>query len=255
MEINRRMGIAIPGAVFTLILCLTALSPYGVAQIFSEDLTMQSTETSSGMMGRGGGTNTSTDYYSRNALRSNTSTGIDTIIQFDSEKIITIDNKKKTYTEMTFEQLSEMLDNAASQLNENSEEMAAAMKMMGIGDTPISVSKAGPGETIAGFPTDKYIIKGFMNMEIMASPDLKIPAAYYDVMKMRVPSMPMMDLKQLFEEMKKIDGIPLKTVMSIKMMNMEMKTTKEVTSIERGAIPASVFNVPADYKKVEPNLN
>ena len=48
------------------------------------------------MMGQGGGTTTGTEYYSQNAMRMNQSNGNDTIIRFDSEKLITIDNNKKT---------------------------------------------------------------------------------------------------------------------------------------------------------------
>ena len=72
-------------------------------------------------------------------------------------------------------------------------------------------------------------------MEIFAASDLKLPPAYYDVMKFRMPSMPMFDMGKMYDEMKKISGIPLKTVTTMKMMGNEMKTTKVVTSIEKGA--------------------
>jgi hypothetical protein len=97
----------------------------------------------------------------------NSSSGTDTIIQFDAEKFIAIDNNRKTYTEMTFAQLSEMVNKAAEELGGKSEEMAAAVKMM----------------------------------------------------------------------------------------NMEMNITKVVTSIEKCDVPASVFEIPANYKRLEPNTN
>lgn len=61
--------------------------------------------------------------------------------------------------------------------------------------------------------------------------------------------------KKLLDEMKKIEGFPLKTVTNIKIMNMEMKTSKVVTSIEKGSISASVFDIPEGYTLVEPQLN
>jgi len=255
MEMKRVIGIAMPGVVLALIFCLMAPLPYAGAQIFSKDLTMQSTTTSSGMMGRGGGTTTSTNYYSKNALRTNGSDGTDTIMLFDSGKIISIDNNKKTYSEMGFAELSDMMNKATDQMGDKSEEIAAAMKMMGMESASFSISKVGPGETIAGYDTEKYILKGMMEAEIMAAPSLKIPSDYYDAMKLRMPSNPMFDFGKLFDEMKKIDGMPLKTVINIKVMNMEMKTTTEVTSIEKGDVPASVFEIPAGYTRVEPNLN
>jgi len=87
-------------------------------------------------------------------------------------------------------------------------------------------------------------------MEIHAAPDLKIPALYYDAMKMRVQRNPLFDMSKLYDEMKKIKGYALKTVMTTKMMNMVTQTTTVVTSVEKGPIPPSTFEVPAGYKLV-----
>jgi hypothetical protein len=132
------------------------------------------------------------------------------------------------------------------------EEMAAMKKMMGQTETSFFVSKAGQGETIAGYETEKYLLKGPMEIEIHSAANLRIPAAYYDVMKLQMPSNPLFDMRKMYDEMKKINGIPLKTITIMRMMGQEMKTTKVVTSIEKGAIPASVFEVPAGYKLVQP---
>jgi hypothetical protein len=113
-----------------------------------------------------------------------------------------------------------------------------------------SVTKEGPGETVAGYATEKYIVKGPMEMEIYAAPAVKLPALYYDVMKMRVPRNPMFDTGKLYDEMKKIDGMPLKTVTTVKMMNMETKSTTVATEVRKGPIPASTFEVPAGYKQI-----
>lgn len=240
------------------LLAAAIASPDAKAQIFSQDLTMHSTTTSSGMMGRGGGTTTSTDYYSKNAMKTSSSDGNDTIIRFDAEKIINIDNKKRTYSEMTFKQLQEMMSKLGSEMSADKEQMEMMKKVMGQMATSYSVTKQGPGEEIAGYATEKYLIQGPMQMEIWAAPSLKIPTAYYDVMKLRIPPNPMFDMRKLYDEMKKISGLTLKTVMTMKMtmgqMNMESKTTKIVTSVEKGSIPASVFEVPAGYKQVESGI-
>jgi hypothetical protein len=238
--------------ISTLSLVLICASQNANAQIFSQDLTVHVTTTSSGMAGRGGGTQNSAEYFSKSAMKTSSSEDSDTIVRFDEGKIITIDNKKKTYTEMTFKQLQDMLGNAGAQMGQNREAMEQMRKMMGQqGNAPVAVTKEGPGENIAGYATDKYLITGPMQMEIWAAPGLKIPTAYYDVMKFQAPANPMFDMKALYEEMKKINGMTLKSEMTIKMMNMEMKTTRVVNSIEKGAIPASVFEVPAGYKLVQ----
>jgi hypothetical protein len=231
-----------------------ALQP-AEAQIFSQDLTIRSTGTSPGMGGRGGGSVTTTEFFSKNALKASSSNGSDTIIRFDTEKFITIDNNKKTYSEMTFKQLQDMLSKASSALGEMSgEDMAQVRKMMGQTATSFSVTKVGAGETIAGYATEKYLLSGPMQIEIHSSPSLKVPAAYYDVMKLQMPANPLFDMRKMYDELKKIEGIPLKTVTTMRMMGQEMKTTKVATSIEKGAIPASVFEVPAGYKRVETDL-
>jgi hypothetical protein len=253
MDMRRCFSLSLMCTSFSLLLAMAGVSPEAEAQIFSQDLTMHSTTTTSGMAGRGGGSATGTDYLSKNAMRMNSSDGNDTIIRFNSEKFITIDNKNKTYSEMTFKQLQEMLDKVSAAMG-NMQEMEAVKKMMGMTMSSITVTKAGPGETIAGYPTDKYFVKGPIEMEIWAAPSLKIPAAYYDALKLQMPSNPLFDMKKLYDEMKTIDGIPLKTIFTIKMMNMEMKSTKVVTSIEKGAVPGSVFEIPAGYKRTEPKL-
>lgn len=237
--------------VSALSLMLICASQNANAQIFSQDLTMHVTTTSSGMAGRGGGTFKSTDYFSKNAMKTSSSEGIDSIIRFDSEKIITIDNKKKTYTEMTFKQLQDMINSAGTQMSQNREAMEQMRKMTGQGNAPITLKKEGPGENIAGYPTEKYLISGAIEMQLWSAPDLKIPAAYYDLMNTQTPANPMFDMKALYDEMKKVDGMTLKSVMTIKMMNMEMKTTRIVTSVEKGAIAESVFEVPAGYKLLQ----
>jgi hypothetical protein len=227
---------------------------YGVAApaVWAQDLTLHETTSSTGMAGRGGSNATQTRYITSNAIKNTSSSGLDTIIQLAEGKIITIDNGKKTYSEMTVKQLNEMLAKLTSTQEgaENAEAMAAMRKMMGQVTDSIAVTKAGPGENIAGYSTEKYVISGMLNMEIWAAPDLKMPALYYDAMKMQTVKNPMFDMSKLYDEMKKIQGTPLKTVMTMKMMNMEMKTTSVVTSVEKTPIPASVFQVPAGYKLV-----
>jgi hypothetical protein len=233
---------------FGLLLVLAAMLPSAMAQIFSQDLTIHATTTSSGMGGRGGGTTTTTDYYSKNAMKMSSSDGKEHIIRFDLEKIVSVDHKAKTYTEMTFPQMQETLNKVGASGGANQQQLEAMRKIMGQVATSFTVTPEGPGEVIAGYPTEKYLIKGPMDMEIWAAASLKIPTTYYDVLKLQMPSNPMFDMKGLYEQMKKISGIPLKSVTTVKMMNMESTTTKIVTSIEKGAVPDSVFETPAGYK-------
>jgi hypothetical protein len=50
--------------------------------------------------------------------------------------------------------------------------------------------------------------------------------------------------------MKKINGLGLKTIMTMNVMGRSMTTTTVVTDVQKGTIPASTFDVPAGYKAV-----
>lgn len=237
------------GFMFFLGLLFQGAVPF----LYAEDFTIKKQSTSSGMMGSGGGATSSTEYYSDDAIRSNSSDGTDTIIRLDTQKIIIIDNNKKTYSEMSFQQLQELADESMGQLDENSEAMAAMKQLMGSGSDSFTVTKEGPGEEIVGYATEKYHMQGPMEIYFWAAPDFSIPSKYYDILQSTLPKNPMMDLGKMYEEYKKINGMILKSEMVIKVMNMEMKITEITTSIQKGPIPASVFQMPEGYRLVPYN--
>jgi hypothetical protein len=227
---------------------LAAFTPVSVAQLsglLSQGLTMTMTSNA------GGRTSTSTHYFSGNASKTTSSTGMDSIVRFDQQKIISIDNNKKTYSEMTFQQMQDMMNSAMSSLNADPETMAAMKKMMGGASAPLTVTKQGPGGMIAGYATEKYLVTGPMEMEIWAAPDLKVPAAYYDSMKLKIPANPVFDMRKMYDAFKQINGMMVKNITTMKMMGRSMTTTTEATAIQKGAVPASTFEVPAGYKQTQ----
>ncbi len=216
-----------------------------------QGLTITQTTTSSGAMGQGGGSSTETVYFGANAIKQASADGKDFIMLFDQAKVITVDNNRKTYSEMTFQEMQQALDKAFAGLGEDRQAMEAMKKMMGRSGAPVAVTKEGAGGTIAGYPTEKYRITGPVEMEIWAAPDLKVPVAYYDSLPLRMPPNPMFDARELSKAYKQIEGWPMKTVLNIRMMGMSMTTTTEVTSVRKGAVPAATFAVPAGYKLVQ----
>jgi hypothetical protein len=242
---------ALLAVLLSALVCTTLVLNGAPQAFFSSDLTIHQTETSSG--GRGAGRNgTSTTYLSGNAVKRSGSDGSDVIIRLDEGKMILVDNNKKTYSEMTFQEMQAMMDKASDAMKNLPPEAMAAMKnMMGNMATEISVTSAGPGETIAGYATEKYLVKGPMEMEIWAAPALKVPPQFYDAIKMRMPRNPMFDLGKLYDEMKKINGWPVKQITTLKMMGQEQKSESVVTSVDKTAIPKATFDVPAGYKKTE----
>ena len=238
--------------VFVAVLFMGVAVAVGAAspQIFRSDLTVHQTTTSTGMMGGGGGgPQNSTIYFSGNAMKHSSADGNDVIMRFDQQKMVFIDNKKKTYSEMTFDELQQTMDKMGGQLKGmDPQQLEAMRKMMGQTMGDVKVTPQGAGETIAGYATDKYLISmGPMEMEVSAAPTFQIPPAYYNAVKLRMPKNPMFDAGKLYDEMGKIKGMTMKSVMTMKIMNMAMTTTTVVTSVEKGSIPASTFAVPAGY--------
>src|SRR6266496_359400 len=115
----------------TLILSLaivlsTASNPGGAAAqqapFFAQDLTLHQTTTSTGK-GAGGENKPAqvTTYFSRDAMRSSSGESYDTIIRFGEGKMITIDHKKKTYTELTLQELQDKLSKIGEEMGKNKE--------------------------------------------------------------------------------------------------------------------------------------
>jgi hypothetical protein len=221
-----------------------------LSSVLSQGLTLHKETNSSGMMGRGGGTMKSTIYFSSKGMRMTSEGGNDILVLLEEGKFITIDHTKKSYTELDPEQLQTAIDNATAKMGEDQEQMEAMRQMMGNVSADFAVAKQGAGGTIAGYATEKYLVTGPVSMEIWAAPELAVPASYYDALKVQMPRNPLFDTVKMYEEFKKIDGITLKEVMTMNMMGMSFSTTSVVTSVEKGPIPGSRFEIPAGYKAV-----
>jgi len=215
------------------------------AVVQAQDLTLRETTTVKGQ------DTPSATFLGRTATRHNGADGMDVIVRLDAQKMITVNNKRKTYSEMTFDDLQKMANAATQQMENLPPEIAAKMKGMMGGGGEASVTKLGAGETIAGYATEKYhVAMGPMEVDLWVAPDVVTPTMYYDVMKALAPANPMLDMKRLYEEFKKINGTPMKRVSNIKMMGQSMTETVVVNAVDKTPIPASTFEVPAGYKLV-----
>lgn len=234
---------------FTIFMILPA---YGQS-IFDEGLTLHKKTESTGMMGQGAQSQTSKMYLDSSTIRQVDSDGEEFIIFNDEQKFVTINHNEKTFSEVSFAELNKRIEEVSEQMSESSQENQQAMemlkKMMGNQDGELTVEKIGPAEEIAGFDTVKYLVNMTpLKMEIWAAPALEVPDVYYDSMKIQATPNPIFDMQKMFEAFKQIEGLSLKTVVSMKMMGMETKTTDEVTQVERGPVPEP--QIPAGYEEV-----
>jgi len=191
-----------------------------------------------------------TSYYSTSFHKEvNEATKTDTLVDYDKGIIYTVNHKNKKIEKITFDDLVEIAEATAKQLDQ----MPDFMKnMLGGGEQgEMKVEELG-SDTVAGRPCKKYKLSmGKLVNEMSVDPSLKPPAnpaAYAKFMKLRantIPGSTGSSLKKLYEEMSKIKGLALKTHMT-GLMGMDSFT--EATDVKTSDIPASTFALPADYK-------
>jgi len=58
-------------------------------------------------------------------------------------------------------------------------------------------------------------------------------------------------MAKLMDEAKKIQGFSLASHSQFQMMGKQTTTDREATEVKQGPVPASVFEIPAGYKKVD----
>jgi len=244
MQVSRAMVLGT--SILLLGILTSACGLWGSSQ---EGITLSQKTTSTGGPGQGGNSTTSTVYFREDAMREIQEKGQDFIISFQTGLLILIDHDNKTYSESSLEDLQRLIDEVGQEQPEGMEMMR---QMMGGKGGEVTVEKLGPGEEIAGFSTEKYrITSPPMEFVIWAAPELKVPSVYYDTLKVRRAKNPLFDMSKMLEAFKQVNGYSLKTEMTMSMMGMNMKSSTEVTKVERGPIPDSQFEVPTGYRKTE----
>ena len=59
------------------------------------------------------------------------------------------------------------------------------------------------------------------------------------------------NVAQMQEKFKDLKGYPMATDSAVNIMGRSTKTSTEVTEVKKGPIPASAWEIPAGYKKIE----
>jgi hypothetical protein len=233
--------------------------------VLAEDLTIVYKTTGQG------GPGTSTTYYSAEKMRTSDAER-DTIIEYGPGRIVSVDHKKKEYSEITLAEMEAAMKAAAAKMEEATAQMAnlppAAREkmeqMMGGGAGAITVTK-GAVRSVAGYDCQNYDVKmsTTMSMVVCATTAIAPPAPAADPSKYASVAGPAAALAanpmfkgfgKLADEMKKIQGFSLAESTNMKVMGRSFDSTKEATEVKKGPIPASAFDVASiakGYKKVE----
>jgi GLPGLI family protein len=188
-----------------------------------------------------------------------------TIFRLDKEMMYLVDTQKKEYSEMTFAEMeayakkaNKELEGKMAEMNEQLKNMSAeqrkAMEQMmgnaGMGgqNTNIDVVKTAEKKKICGYACVKYAMKegGKEIGSVWTTtgvPDFSSMQKDMKEFSQRMAAL-MPKAGEMVAAMKKVEGFPVQTTIA------GMTTT--VTKIEKKAVAASEFEVPAGYKKVPP---
>jgi Domain of unknown function (DUF4412) len=237
---------------FALIALLLA-----TAAAASEDFTVVSKNTLNGNPSEN-----TTNYLSDNRARME-QRGHDMIIDLTSGTMTILDSRKKTYYTVTKADLDELKARMQEKLStpEAKKGMEAMQGMSSVMASSIEVKKTGNSRKVGSYSCDEWEItmNAMTTMKECVTSEVKYPAHAYEAFRKLSASMSAMNPfapapkpgESLGEKMAAIKGYPVATSMVIDVMGNKTTTQSEVISISRAPIPASTWEVPAGYTKVE----
>ena len=184
------------------------------------------------------------------------------ILRLDKKVIYTVNAKEKQYSETTFDEFDRLMDKMASKTKAANEQMKdrlknlpeAQRKMMeqmmgGAGkEAPATTKDTGERKTIAGYNCTKYIImQGDKELvTVWATQDIKEFAGmrkdFEEFSKRMMGRNPAMGAAA--GELMKLQGFAMETDYGTTM-------TQVVTGMEKRSTPASEYEVPSGYTKVQ----
>jgi hypothetical protein len=238
----------------TMLLTFHAVSAEQGDRWLQEGLTLQKRSFVKGSQGLSSSDGSSTMLLDSRSISERSSLGQEFIVFYGENRLVTINHNNKTYSETTFDELQNRMGEIESVVAERAakqqKRMEEAKELLSDNLGEITLTKEGPSDEIAGFATQKYRLKmPPVEMLIWAAPELKLPDAYYDMLKLHAVPNPLFDMGKMFEAFKEIDGLSLKTEVTVTVMGMVNTTIEEVTEVTVGPIPEPV--IPADFAKVE----
>jgi hypothetical protein len=232
----------------------------GAAFAASDDLTIVSKHIKDGKPA-----GVTTSYLASDHVRMGSSEGHEMIVDLKSGTMTTLDVAKKTYYTVTKEDMKQLQAKMQEQMNTPEMKQAReAMASMGGGSMGglFDVKKLGTSRKVAGFSCEEWTITmGAMStIKECVTSDLQYPVHAWDAFKEFSEGMknmmsafgPMANAgADLAEKLKAMKGFPVATATSLDIMGHKSTSETEVTEVRKGSIPASAWEIPAGYTKVE----
>jgi hypothetical protein len=247
----RTLSAFILGAVVT--------SASGARAAASDELTIVSKHTHDGKP-----SGTSTSYLAADHVRIGREYGNETIVDLKTSVMTTLDGRKKTYFTMTKQDLADMAAKMKARMN--TPEMKKAMNAMsGASDAmadSFDVKKTGTSRKVAGFRCDDWTITmgGMTTINECITTEMAYPAHAFEAYKEFSESMRAMTAAfgpmakagdAMAQKLKGMKGYPVATSTTMDLMGNKSVMTSEVVEVRHGPIPASAWEIPAGYTKIE----
>ena len=235
--------------VLTFIVFSVFLSPLSVNADHVVKKTKKTTETAMNGSNRKSSKNNGTTWISKNKLRQDDGGATSIIIRLDKNKVFILNHVDKTFSEMNLPvKLEESLTTEAKQI----------IRVMKISS---SVTETKETKVIKGWKSQKFSadisisMMGMdmpMTMEIWASKEtginLKTFRKFYAVLLSMNPF-----TKDLAEELKKIEGYPVLTKISMRVKGVETESLEEVITVEENKAPKGIYDLPSEYTRTAYN--
>lgn len=223
----------------------------------------------------GGPPVTTTSYLGSDHARMVQPDGQEMILDSKAGQMTIIDGRKKEYFVITRQDIEQVQARVQQQMN--SPEMRKAQEqmknlppdvqkrmeaMMGGVTSSINVRKTGTTRKIAGYSCEDWTIDlgQFSKTEECLTTELPLPAQSWETYRSFAQTMKSMmaaagpmakAASQMQEKFKEMKGLPLATKTTASILGHSSTTLSEVTEVKRGPIPASAWEIPAGYRKVE----
>lgn len=246
------------------LIALVGLALAGAAA--AEELTIVSKRTKDGK-----DDGTSTNYIGTDHVRMTESDGQEFMVDLKTSTLTMIDGKKRQYSVVTKQDLQAAQVQIAARMKEmeaQTKNMPPAIQekmkaMMGGMAAQVEVKKLGTSRSVAGLACDDWRITlgSISTTDQCVSSAVPFPQQSWEGYREFSQSLQQMmgaagrgmseGLQELQAKFKDMQGIPLASKTTISVLGRTTVTTTEVSEIRKGAIPASAWEIPAGYKKVD----
>lgn len=238
----------------TNVLALVAGAALAAVPAVAADLTIVYKVT-----GPDGKASTATDYFTRDKFRSGDGVR-EAIFDVAAGRIVNVDHNRKEYSEITVAEMEATMKAMSEQMDAAMKDLPPAMRekmagMMG-GAGGVKVMPGSGSRTIAGYAAQQYVITiGPSKTETWTTTALTPPLEPGEMLRLQSLAGPTgKSLGNAVEEFKKIKGMTLASTSTVSALGRTITTSREATEVKTGPVPASAFEIPAGYKKVESPL-